>query len=124
VCHRPGNPNGAEAKTKHPRKTEGGTVTGGLVKRVSPAMVHAYFEYMTGEYPGESGRLMRWALESGEAERLGLDRGFITSVPAAGAVVVLVAAVVAALLRLAGIHLSERIRGDSRPAMFPAARSA
>ena len=57
----------------------------------------------------------------------------LTTVPAgrlAGArrapfpVVVLVAAVVAALLRLAGIHLSERIRGDSRPAMFPAARSA
>ena len=32
-------------------------------------------------------RLMRWALESGEAGRLGLDRGFITSVPAAGATV-------------------------------------
>jgi hypothetical protein len=29
---------------------EQGTVTGGLVKRVSPAMVHAYFEYMTSEY--------------------------------------------------------------------------
>ena len=26
-------------------------VAGGLVKLVSPAMVHAYFEYMTGEYP-------------------------------------------------------------------------
>ena len=55
VCHRPGNLNGAEAKTKQPWKTEGGAVTGGLVKRVSPAMVHAYFEYMTGgEYPRES----------------------------------------------------------------------
>jgi hypothetical protein len=43
VCHRPGNPNGAEAKTKHPWRAEGGTVAGGLVKRVSPAMVHAYF---------------------------------------------------------------------------------
>ena len=30
---------------------DGGTVTGGLVKRVSPAMVHAYFDYMTSEYP-------------------------------------------------------------------------
>jgi integrase len=29
-------------------------------------------------------RLMRWALESGEAGRLGLDRGFITAVPAPG----------------------------------------
>jgi integrase len=51
VCHRPGNPNGAEAKTKRPWRLEDGTVTGGLVKRVSPAMVHAYFDYMTREYP-------------------------------------------------------------------------
>jgi integrase len=58
VCHRPGNPNGAEAKTKHPWKTEGGAVTGGLVKRVSPAMVHAYFEYMTSEYPRGAGHGM------------------------------------------------------------------
>jgi integrase len=58
VCHRPGNPNGAEAKTKHPWTIEGGTVVGGLVKLVSPAMVHAYFEYVTGEYPRESGHGM------------------------------------------------------------------
>ena len=58
VCHRPGNPNGAEAKTKHPWRTEGGTITGGLVKRVSPAMIHSYFEYLTGEYPRESGHGM------------------------------------------------------------------
>ncbi len=51
VCHRPGNPNGAEAKTKLPWRVEDGTVTGGLIKRVSPAMVHAYFDYMTTEYP-------------------------------------------------------------------------
>src|SRR6266704_1595279 len=58
VCHRPGNPNGAEAKTKHPWRSERGTVTGGLVKRVSPAMVHAYFEYVTGEYPRGAGHGM------------------------------------------------------------------
>jgi integrase len=58
VCHRPGNPNGAEAKTKHPWLTSHGTVTGGLVKRVSPAMVHAYFEYMTTEYPRSTGHGM------------------------------------------------------------------
>jgi integrase len=58
VCHRPGNPNGAEAKTKHPWRAEHGAVTGGLIKRVSPAMVHAYFEYMTGEYPRGAGRGM------------------------------------------------------------------
>ncbi|MGO4457286.1 tyrosine-type recombinase/integrase [Streptomyces sp. M-16] len=52
VCHRPGNPNRAEAKTKHPWRIEDGTVTGGLIKRVSPAMVHTYFDYLTGgEYP-------------------------------------------------------------------------
>lgn len=58
VCHRPGNPNGAEAKTKHPWRTEAGTVTGGLVKLVSPAMVHSYFEYMTSEYPRGAGHGM------------------------------------------------------------------
>jgi integrase len=58
VCHRPGNPNGAEAKTKHPWRTQDGTVTGGLVKLASTAMVHAYFEYMTGEYPRGAGHGM------------------------------------------------------------------
>lgn len=58
VCHRPGNPNRAEAKTKHPWRMENGTVTGGLVKRVSPAMVHAYFDYLTGEYPRSAGHGM------------------------------------------------------------------
>lgn len=51
VCHRPGNPNGAEAKTKLPWRVEDGTVTGGLIKRVSPSMIHTYFEYITAEYP-------------------------------------------------------------------------
>jgi integrase len=51
VCHRPGNPNRAAAKTKHEWSIEGETVRGGLIKRVSPAMVHSYFRYMTEEYP-------------------------------------------------------------------------
>jgi integrase len=51
VCHRPDNPNRAEAKTKHPWRVEDDTVTGGLVKRVSPAMIHTYFDYITTEYP-------------------------------------------------------------------------
>ena len=50
VCHRPDNPNHAEAKTKHPWRVEDGIVCGGLVKRVSPAMIHAYFDYITTEY--------------------------------------------------------------------------
>src|SRR5258706_3637742 len=51
ICHRPGNPNRAAAKAKHPWRVEHGTVTGGLIRRVSPAMIHSYFEYNTGEYP-------------------------------------------------------------------------
>ncbi|MDN5748662.1 MAG: tyrosine-type recombinase/integrase [Pseudonocardia sp.] len=51
VCHRAGNLNRAQAKTKYPWRVEGGAVTGGLIKRVSPAMVHTYFDYITGEYP-------------------------------------------------------------------------
>ncbi|MGV7667659.1 tyrosine-type recombinase/integrase [Mycobacterium kansasii] len=51
VCHRPDNPNRAEAKTKHPWRIDDGTVTGGLIKRVSPTMIHTYFDYITTEYP-------------------------------------------------------------------------
>lgn len=58
VCHRPGNANRAEAKTKLSWQVEDGTVTGGLIKRVSPAMVHAYFGYMTTEYPRGAGHGM------------------------------------------------------------------
>jgi hypothetical protein len=52
------DPNRTEAKTKHPWRVEGGTVTGGLVKRAGPAMVHAYFEYMTSGYPRGAGHGM------------------------------------------------------------------
>ncbi|WP_026151688.1 tyrosine-type recombinase/integrase [Streptomyces prunicolor] len=58
VCHRPGNLNRAEAKSKHPWRVEHGIVTGGLIKRVSPAMVHTYFEYVTTEYPRGAGHGM------------------------------------------------------------------
>lgn len=49
VCHRPTNPNRARAKTKLAWTIEDGTITGGLIKRVSPAMIHTYFDYVTGE---------------------------------------------------------------------------
>ncbi|MEV0052457.1 tyrosine-type recombinase/integrase [Saccharopolyspora shandongensis] len=49
VCHRHNNPNRARAKSKMPWSIENGTVTGGLIKRVSPAMIHTYFDYMTRE---------------------------------------------------------------------------
>ena len=62
VCHRPGNPNRAEAKTKHPWRVEHGTVTGGLIKRVSPAMVHTYFEYITSRVPArQPGTACSWS---------------------------------------------------------------
>ncbi|MFG2977780.1 tyrosine-type recombinase/integrase [Streptomyces sp. NPDC048331] len=51
ICHRIGNSNQAAAKTKYPWSLEDGVVTGGLIKRVSPQMVHSYFDYMTSEYP-------------------------------------------------------------------------
>jgi integrase len=58
VCHRDGNPNRAAVKTRHPWRVENGTVTGGLIKRASPAMIHAYFEYVTAEYPADAGHGM------------------------------------------------------------------
>jgi integrase len=54
VCHRWNNINGAAAKSKYVWSVQEGLVSGGLVKRVSPAMVHTYFEYMTTEYPAEA----------------------------------------------------------------------
>lgn len=60
VCHRWGNPNRAAAKTKADWWVRDGVVTGGLIKRVSPAMVSTYFEYLTGEYTaaGDHGMLL------------------------------------------------------------------
>jgi integrase len=58
VCHRDGNTNRARAKTKYPWSLEDGVIRGGMVRRASPAMVHAYFEYMTTEYPRQAGHGM------------------------------------------------------------------
>ncbi|MGH3783369.1 MAG: tyrosine-type recombinase/integrase, partial [Pseudonocardiaceae bacterium] len=60
ICHRAGNANRAAAKTKYEWTIEQGTVRGGLIRRVSSAMTHTYFEYMTGEYPrgAEHGMLL------------------------------------------------------------------
>ena len=61
VCHRPDNPNRASAKSKLPWTVEDGTVTGGLIKRASPAMIHTYFDYMMAErrrLPVEHGMLL------------------------------------------------------------------
>jgi integrase len=51
ICHREANSNRARAKTKHPWELVNGVVHGGLIRRVSPEMVHTYFAYMTTEYP-------------------------------------------------------------------------
>ena len=58
ICHREANRNRARAKTKHEWRVEDGAVCGGLIRRVSPAMIHAYFEYMTTEYPPDAGHGM------------------------------------------------------------------
>jgi integrase len=58
VCDRPANANEARAKTKHPWWSENSVVRGGLIKRVSPAMVHTYFDYVTTEYPRVTGHGM------------------------------------------------------------------
>jgi integrase len=50
ICHREANPNGARVKTKRAWSLLDGVVCGGTIRRVSPAMVHTYFEYMTAEY--------------------------------------------------------------------------
>lgn len=54
VCHRDGLANQARAKTKHEWTLQDGMIRGGLIKRVSPAMIHSYFAYMTTEYPRDA----------------------------------------------------------------------
>jgi len=44
------NPNGASAKTGGPAKVVDGIVTGGTVRRASPAMVATYHEYLIEDY--------------------------------------------------------------------------
>jgi len=51
ICHREGNANRSRVKTKHPWRSIDGVVCGGAIRRVSPAMISSYFEYMTTEYP-------------------------------------------------------------------------
>ncbi len=58
ICHRAGNVNRAAAKTKFEWSVEDGTVRGGLIRRVSPAMIHTYFEYVATEYPRRPGHEM------------------------------------------------------------------
>ncbi|WP_240797399.1 tyrosine-type recombinase/integrase [Streptomyces sp. F001] len=54
ICHREFNPNRSRAKIKEPWAVEGGVVTGGQIRRASPAMIHTYFEYLTMEYPASA----------------------------------------------------------------------
>ncbi|MFB9678343.1 tyrosine-type recombinase/integrase [Streptosporangium vulgare] len=58
ICHRELNRNRSRAKSKPPWAVRNGVVTGGLVRRASPAMIHTYFEYMTTEYPRDAGHGM------------------------------------------------------------------
>ncbi|MFJ7062620.1 tyrosine-type recombinase/integrase [Streptomyces microflavus] len=54
ICHREDNHNRARVKTKSPWTSQDGTVCGGTVRRVSPAMIHTYFEYITTQYPAQA----------------------------------------------------------------------
>jgi integrase len=55
ICHRERNANGARAKSKRPWGIRADdVVTGGTIRRVSPAMMHSYFAYMTSEYPHDA----------------------------------------------------------------------
>ncbi|MEY9844467.1 integrase [Streptacidiphilus sp. BW17] len=54
ICHRETNPNCSRVKTKQDWAVEDGIVRGGTIRRVSPAMVHTYFDYMTTEYPSDA----------------------------------------------------------------------
>ncbi|QLH27262.1 tyrosine-type recombinase/integrase [Streptomyces sp. Rer75] len=58
ICHREVNPNRSRAKTKPEWTIRDGVVTGGAVRRASPAMIHTYFDYMTTEYPRDAGHGM------------------------------------------------------------------
>jgi integrase len=51
ICHREANANRSRVKIKDLWQMVGGTVCGGIVRRVSPGMIHTYFEYMTTQYP-------------------------------------------------------------------------
>lgn len=44
------NPNGAAAKRGYPAAIVDGAVTGGIVRRVSPAMIDTYHEYLAEDY--------------------------------------------------------------------------
>ncbi|MGP4003978.1 tyrosine-type recombinase/integrase [Streptomyces sp. 8N706] len=53
ICHREDNANRARVKTKTPWTWQDNAVSGGTVRRASPAMIHTYFEYITTQYPAQ-----------------------------------------------------------------------
>jgi integrase len=54
IGHRENNINRSRAKTKHAWRVVDGVICGGLTRRVSPAMISTYFDYMTTEYPQDA----------------------------------------------------------------------
>lgn len=81
ICHRAGNANRAAAKTKFEWAVQDGAVRGGLIRRVSPAMIHTYFDYMTTEYPRRAGHEMLLVglhgLDAGRAWTTDAARGML-----------------------------------------------
>jgi len=73
VCHRDGLATDARAKTKLKWTLEDGVICGGLIRRVSPAMIHSYYEYMTTEYPRGAAHGMLLVQQHGPERGLPLD---------------------------------------------------
>ncbi|MGW2090263.1 tyrosine-type recombinase/integrase [Streptomyces sp. NPDC001880] len=89
ICHRDGLTNRARAKTKWDWELQDGVICGGRIKRVSPTMIHSYFDYVMDEYPRDAshgllliqlhgkGRGLPWAAEGARkmVSRAGLRAG-------------------------------------------------
>jgi len=58
ICHREGNANRARVKSKTEWQLQDGVVSGGAVRRASPAMIHTYFDYIATQYPRHAGHGM------------------------------------------------------------------
>ncbi|MFF8639024.1 hypothetical protein ACF052_33090 [Streptomyces pilosus] len=50
ICHREDNANRVRGKTKTPWTWQENAVSGGTVRRASPAMIHIFFEHITTQY--------------------------------------------------------------------------
>src|SRR5699024_9670413 len=71
ICHKEYASNRARVKVKHAWSIKNGIVQGGQVRRVSPNMVHAYFDLQTSEWANTSGFLLRRMDNKNQGEPIG-----------------------------------------------------